>query len=180
MDDFKGSLDKSVHYTEDQFATLRTGRATPAMVEQLKVNVYDSEMKMFEVAAISCPEPRQLIISPWDPSITQSIEKAIQQSPLGLSPAVDGNVIRLNIPPLTEETRRDILKVLGQMLEAGKVSLRKVREEYLKKLKKQKEDGEISEDILRREEKTVDEEIKKRSSILEEAARKKESEILTI
>ncbi len=174
------SLDKAVHYAEEQFATLRTGRATPAMVEQLKVNAYDSEMRMFEVAAISCPEPRQLVISPWDPTLTQSIEKAIQQSPLGLSPAVDGVVIRLNIPPLTEETRKDIIKVLGQMTEQGKISFRKIREEYLKKLKKQKEDGEISEDVLRREEKIVDEEIKKRITQLDDASKKKEIEIMTL
>ncbi len=174
------SLDKAVHYAAEQFVTLRTGRATPAMVEQLKVNAYDSEMRMFEVAAISCPEPRQLVISPWDPTLTQSIEKAIQQSPLGLSPAVDGVVIRLNIPPLTEETRKDIIKVLGQMTEQGKISFRKIREEYLKKLKKQKEDGEISEDVLRREEKIVDEEIKKRITQLDDASKKKEIEIMTL
>lgn len=159
---------------------IRTGRATPALVENIFVESYGSEMPLKSVASISIPEARQILIKPWDKSMIQPIQKAIQTSNIGLSPIVDQGSIRLSIPPLTEERRKDLVKTMKQRLEEARIAVRKVREDEMKSIDHRHKEGEISESEKFRlrddAQKTVDEYNKKIDTLGQE----KEKEIMTI
>lgn len=178
--EFKEKLEKIVVGLKSEIATLRTGRASAALVEDIEVDCYGAKSPLKALAAISSPEPRTLVIQPWDKNAVQPIEKAIRGSSLGLNPAVDKDLIRLVIPPLTEERRRDLLKVLGRYVEDFRIQVRKEREEALKEIDRREKAKEISEDEKFRQkneiQKTVDETNKK----IEEAAAAKEKEILVV
>lgn len=150
MNEAERKMKKAVEVAREDYATIRTGRANPVLLEKLTVDMYGSAMPVNQVATISVPEPRQLVIAPWDKTAIAAIERAIQKSDLGLTPSSDGNVIRLNIPHLTEERRKEFIKILHKKAEEHRVAVRNVRREANEDLKKLEKSHEASEDDVRR------------------------------
>jgi ribosome recycling factor len=161
-----------VEGTRRECASIRTGRASISLVDGINVEAYGGKSPIRQLANISCPDARTIMIQPWDRSILRDIEKAIQTSDLGINPSNDGNVIRLNIPPLTEERRKDLAKQVKKLGEEGKISLRNVRREANDDLKAAQKDGDVPEDESKRAtekvQKTLDENIKKIDTLVEE------------
>src|SRR5881275_1766737 len=147
---------KAVAHTQSEFSSVRTGRATPALVEKLKVDYYGSEVPLQQLAGFNVPEARLLVIQPYDKSSLKAIEKAIQNSDLGINPSNDGNVIRLAVPPLTEERRREMVKRVHHMAEEGRVAVRNLRRAARKDLEALEKDGDITTDELDRAEKDLE------------------------
>ena len=148
-------MEKAAEYMSHEFASVRTGKASPALVDNIEVEAYGSMMKLKQLAIISTPEPRMLVISPFDASTTQLIEKAIKESKLGIQPIVDGKIIRLPIPALSEERRRDLVKTVKTIAEETRVRIRSARREGMDQLKKAQKEGGITEDVLKSCEKEV-------------------------
>jgi ribosome recycling factor len=146
FEELKDNMDKAIRALEKSFSKVRTGRASLALVDGIKVEYYGIPTPLNQVATLSIPESRMILISPWDSSIIGSIEKAIQKSELGLMPANDGKIIRITIPHLTEERRKELVKVVRKMAEECKVNLRNARREANDQMKTLKKDNEISED----------------------------------
>jgi ribosome recycling factor len=146
-----GRMGRAIDAMERDFQAVRTGRASTALVERLHVEYYGTQTPLNQIAGISVPEAHTLVIQPWDRSALGAIEKAIQRSDIGLTPNNDGTVVRLNIPPLTEERRRDIVKVVHKRMEDAKVEIRGHRRDAADDIKKRERDGEIGADDARRE-----------------------------
>ena len=172
----KKSIDGAAH----EFSTVRTGRANPSLVEGLKVEYYGTTVPLSQVAAVSVPEPRQLEIKPWDKGAIQGIERAIHESKLGLTPMNDGKVIRLNIPALTEERRKDLVKVVKQMAENHRVSVRNVRREAVEQVRELVKSKSLSEDEKKRAEEKIQKLTDAAVTKIDELAAGKEKEILTV
>ncbi|MGB8168369.1 MAG: ribosome recycling factor [Chthoniobacteraceae bacterium] len=151
----EASMEKAYEYMQHEFAAVRTGKASPALVENIDVEAYGSMMKLKQLALITTPEPRLLVIQPFDASTTKDIEKAIKESKLGINPAVDGKLIRLPIPQLSEERRKDLMKGIKQMAEEARVRMRSSRREGIDALKKGQKEGKITEDGLESFEKEI-------------------------
>lgn len=161
--------------------TIKTGRATPAMIEKITVEAYDTKMPLVELAMISVPDANQLVVSPFDQTILKNIEKALAvDRNLGLSPIVDGEVIRLKIPPLTEERRKEFVKVLGQKLEAGRIMIRQVRGEEQRRIRAMTRDKELNEDEAFRAEGDLQKITDDFNQKIEEVGKVKEAEILGV
>src|SRR6187549_3609866 len=143
------TMEKSVDYMVHEFAAVRTGKASPGLVENVDVHAYGSAMKLKQLALITTPEPRLLVVQPFDASTVKDIEKALKESKIGIQPLVDGKLIRLPIPELSEERRRDLVKSLKQMAEEARVRVRANRRTALDEAKKLKASGELTEDGLR-------------------------------
>lgn len=148
----KTRMQSALDVLEEDLLGIRTGRASPALVERLQIEYYGSNVSLIQLATISVPESRQLLIRPFDGSSLKMIERAIQASDLGLTPNNDGKVIRLNLPPLTEERRRDLVKLVNNRLEEGRVAIRNIRRDVLKDLRDFEKEKMISEDELKRAE----------------------------
>jgi ribosome recycling factor len=148
-------MEKAADFMKHEFAGIRTGKASPALVENIDVECYGTMMKLRQCAAISTPEPRMLVVDAFDPSTVQAIEKAIREGNLGINPVVAGKVIRLPIPPLSEERRRDLVKTCKNIAEDTRVRIRSCRREAMDALKKSEKDGVITEDDLEGFEKDV-------------------------
>ncbi|MEJ2184805.1 MAG: ribosome recycling factor [Gemmatimonadota bacterium] len=144
-------MDDAVEAMRREFASVRTGKASPALLDTIKVDAYGSKMPLNQVATVSTPEPRLLVVQPWDKGLLQAVEKAIQASDLGLNPANDGNLIRIPIPQLNEERRRELVRMLHKVAEEGRVSVRHARQEANKTIKQEQSDHDISEDEARRQ-----------------------------
>jgi len=147
-------LKKAVEHTLHDFSSLHTGKATPAMLDGVRVNAYGSTVSMKEVAAVTTPDARTIMVQPWDKSVIRDIEKAIQEANLGLNPLVDGGILRVPVPELTGERRKELAKTAGSMAEEGRVRVRQARRDALDLLKAAKEDG-LPEDDFKRLEKDV-------------------------
>ena len=143
------SMDKSVSYMTHEFASVRTGKASPALVENIDVEAYGSHMKLKQLALITTPEPRLLVIQPFDAATVRDIERGLKESKIGINPAVDGKIIRLPIPELSEERRRDLVKSVRQMAEEAKVRVRGHRRDGIDGARKIKKDGSLTEDQLK-------------------------------
>ncbi len=180
MKDCDEKMKKSVEMVQHEMSTIRTGKANPALVEGLQVSCYGSMMRLKEVAGISVPEARTLVIQPWDPSQIAEIEKAIQNSNLGITPANDGKVIRLNLPDLTEERRKDLIKVVRKMAEDGRVTLRNIRRDINAAIQKLLKDAAIAEDEKFNSEKKVQEKTDHYIKSVDELLKHKEQEILKV
>jgi len=165
---------------EEDLAAIRTGRASPALVERLAVDYYGTNTPMIQLASISVPEPRQLLIRPFDPASLKDIERAIMVSDLGLTPNSDGKVIRLSLPQLTEERRRDLVKVLHNRMEETRVRIRNVRRDAMKNLRDFEKEGLISEDDQERGEKELQDLTDKLNEKVEEIGKAKEEEIKSL
>jgi ribosome recycling factor len=151
INDARSHMEKAVEAMRREFSHVRTGKASPALLDVVRVDAYGSKMPINQVATVNAPEPRLLIIQPWDKSLTHAIEKAIQSAELGLNPANDGNVIRVPIPALTEERRREMVRMLHRLAEEGRVAIRHARQEANKELKKKQSAHEVSEDDAHRQ-----------------------------
>lgn len=143
-------MNKAIQVLKKDLLTLRAGRANPAVLDKVVVSYYGSELPINQVANVSTPDPRSIVVEPWDKSILSDVEKAIAKADLGFTPINDGKVIRINIPPLTEERRNELIKVSKKMGEEAKVAIRNVRRGANEELKKQEKNGEIPEDLSRR------------------------------
>lgn len=148
-------MKKAVAATQEEFGHIRTGRASPHLLDRIHIDYYGAPTPLNQIAGISVPEARMMVISPYDKSSLSAIEKAIQQSDLGVNPNNDGSIIRLNFPPLTEERRKILIKQVKERAEEGKIAVRNVRRHSKDEMEKMKKDGEISEDELKRSEKEL-------------------------
>ncbi|TVQ37010.1 MAG: ribosome recycling factor [Spirochaetaceae bacterium] len=173
-------MGKSVHALEEEFNTIRTGRASAALFDKIKVEYYGNPTPLNQVATISVPEARLVVIQPWDKGIISEIEKAIQKSELSINPSNDGKVIRINIPPLTEERRKEYAKVARNMAEQARVAVRNIRRDANDELKKLEKNGELSEDELKRAEDEIQKSTDKYVEEINQALEAKETEILEI
>jgi ribosome recycling factor len=173
--DLDGRMKKSVEAAQHDFATLRTGRANPALLDSLKVDYYGTTMPLNQLGTVTTPEARLLVIQPYDKGAMTAIEKAIQKSDLGLSPSNDGVVIRLGIPPLTQERRKEFVKQLQQKAEAARVSVRNIRRDTLDHLKR---DETVTDDDFKRAEKDVQKVADKTIAEIDALAKAKEAELL--
>jgi ribosome recycling factor len=178
LDDATEKMQKAVAHARAEFAGVRTGRAAPALVEKLPVDYYGSEVPLQQLAGFSVPEARQLVVSPYDKGAMAAIEKAIRNSDLGLNPSNDGNAIRLNFPPLTADRRRDLVRVVKQMAEDGRIAIRNLRRAGRHELDALKHDGDVSEDDLVRAEKDLDKVTHAHEAEIDEALDAKERELL--
>jgi ribosome recycling factor len=178
--DLKRRMDQSVTDFQANLAATRTGRASVHMLDQVKVDYYGTPTAINQMAQVSAPEPQMILISPWDPTILKEVEKAIQTAGLGFNPISDGKVIRVPVPPMTEERRRDVVKHLNKVLEEHRTAIRNVRRDGNDALKKLTKDKKISED----EEKRAAEEVQKMTNDeilrMEELCRKKEAEVMQV
>ncbi len=170
----------AVQSLDEQFATIRTGRATPTLVERLAVEYYGAPTPLIQLATITVPDPRALLIRPFDPTVLRAIEKAIQASDLGLTPNNDGKVIRLNLPPLTEERRKDLVKVVHSRLEEARVAVRNIRRDTLKDLREFEHEKLISEDDLESGEEELQKLTDRYIQIIETVGEKKQKEIMEV
>ncbi|HEY3247399.1 MAG TPA: ribosome recycling factor [bacterium] len=150
MADAKSRMHKAIEATKHEFAALRTGRASPALLEQIRLDYYGVQTPIPQLATVSVPEPRLLVIQPWDKKMVKDVERAIMKSELGLVPSSDGTVVRVPIPSLTEERRKDLVKVARKHAEEGRVAIRNIRREAKELIEELEDDGEVSEDDAKR------------------------------
>src|SRR5213075_2545846 len=173
-------MDKSVEAAQSEFATLRTGRASPALLDRVQIDYYGQKTPLKQLATINAPEPRLLTVQPFDPNSLASIERAIQESDLGLTPSNDGKVIRLPIPQLTEERRKELVKVVRGMAEDGRVAVRNVRRDVMHHLKELVKNGDVGDDEERRAEAHVQKLTDDHVAKIEDLLKRKEAEIMEV
>lgn len=173
-------MDKAVERVQTQFQSVRTGRAMPALVERLTVEYYGAPVPMLQLASVQVPEARQLLVRPHDRSTLGAIERAIIDSDLGVAPSNDGVTIRLSFPPLTEERRKEFVKVVKNMAEDGKVAVRNIRRDIRKALESDEKSGEISADELERAEKELEKITHDHTEAIDAAVGRKEAELLEV
>ena len=178
--DAESKMKGTITSLEDDLATIRTGRATPALVEKLPIDYYGMPTPLMQLASISIPEARAILIKPFDPSSLKTIEKSILASELGLTPNNDGTAIRLNLPPLTEDRRRDLVKMVHARLEEARISVRNIRRDMIKDLKEFEKEKMISEDDLKVGEEEMQKLTEKLITEIEAVGVKKEKEIMEV
>jgi ribosome recycling factor len=174
------AMEKSVDYMVHEFAAVRTGKASPALVENVDVQAYGSAMKLKQLALITTPEPRLLVVQPFDAGTVRDIEKALNESKIGITPSVDGKIIRLPIPELSEERRKDLVRSLGKMAEEARVRVRGNRRSALDEAKKLKASGELTEDGLRDVEGEVQKLTDRFVKSIDDHLARKEAEIMKV
>ncbi len=180
IESVRSRMDEALEAVRREFATVRTGKATPALLDTVRVDAYGSKMQLNQVATVSTPEAALILVQPFDRSLIGEIEKGIQQAGLGLNPANDGNVIRVPIPALNEERRREYVRLLSQMAEEGRVSIRHARREGNDEIKKRQKDGEISEDEARRATDEIQKLTDRYIGLVDESMAAKEKEVMTV
>ncbi len=180
VSDAREHMEKAVEHTQAEFAGIRTGRATPALVEHLRVDYYGAETELRQLAGFSVPEARLLVISPYDKGAIGAVEKALQGSDLGITPSNDGTVIRLTFPVPTEERRKELVKVVRQKAEDGRVSVRNLRRNARHELDALLKDGELSSDEVERVEKELDRITHDQVAAIDRLLAHKEQELLEI
>ena len=173
-------MQKSEEHVVHEFASVRTGKASPALVENVKVDVYGSEMRIKDVATITIPEPRQLLLQPWDESNVSAVEKGIQKANIGLNPAVQGKLLRITIPDLSTEQRQQFVKAVKEKAEQGRIAVRQVRRDSMEALKKEAKGPGISEDELKEAEEEVQKLTDKFIQNIDEHLKAKEAEIMEV
>ena len=171
---------KTLEFVHSEFASVRTGKASTSLVENIQVEAYGSHMRLREVAGISTPEARLIVVQPWDASLVQAVASALQKSELGITPRVDGKIIRLPIPELDQERRRELDKVCKRMAEEGRVAIRSERRAGMEAVKKLQKDGTITEDELKHAEKEVQNKTDEYSKEIDTVLAHKEKEILAV
>jgi len=173
-------MDRAVEAIGRELAGIRTGKATTTILDGVKVEYYGTMTPLKQVASISAPDPKLLVVQPWEKNIVGDIVKAIQKADLGLNPVTEGNVIRLPIPPLNEERRREMVKLVRKFGEDGKISIRNIRRDAIEKLKKAEKDSEISEDDLHNGQKHIQEITDNHISRIDEMVEAKEAEVMEV
>jgi ribosome recycling factor len=180
MKSAREKMEKAVEAVRNEFGTVRTGKASTSLLDHVRVEAYGSHVPLNQVATVSAPEARLLLVQPWDRGMMGPVEKAIRTADLGLNPANDGKVIRVPIPPLTEERRREYVRVLHKMAEEGRIAVRHVRKEANDEIKHRQKDGELSEDEARREQDEVQKLTNQFVERLDELLKHKEAEIMEV
>ena len=180
IQDANRRMDKSVESAQHEFNTLRTGRASAALLDRIQVDYYGTKTPLNQLATINAPEPRLLTVQPFDPSSLPGIERTIQESDLGLTPSNDGKIIRLPIPQLTEERRKELVKVARQMAEDGKVAIRNVRRDVMHHLKELSDKGEVGSDDEHRAEERLQKLTDEHTHKIDDLLKRKEDEILEV
>ena len=174
------AIAKTLDHLDQETQSIRTGRANPALIEHLVVECYGAKSPLQQVASISSPEPQTLTIQPWDPSVLKDIERALTQSSLGITPVVDSRVIRLPFPPMTEERRIELTKVVREKGEQAKISIRTAREEAVKESRRAERDGQLSEDALEQALKNLQDRVQKANGQVDQTVAKKVEELQRI
>jgi ribosome recycling factor len=180
LDDARDRMDKAVAHSRSEFASVRSGRAAPQLVEKLMVQAYGVDVRLIEVASVSIPEARQLIVTPHDPANLEAVERSIRSSDLGISPSNDGRSLRLNFPPLTEERRKELVRLVKKMAEEGRISIRNIRRDARKDLENAEKENDLSADELTRAEKDLDKLTQSSEANVDEALASKEEELLEV
>ncbi|MGD9518203.1 MAG: ribosome recycling factor [Armatimonadota bacterium] len=178
LEEAEHRMKRTVAAVERDMAGVRTGRASPALLDTIKVEYYGSQLPISQVATVSVPEPRLMVVAPWDVSAVPAIERAILTSDLGLTPQSDGRVIRLHIPPLTEERRKELVRLVGRMAEDGRVAIRNIRRDANESLDKLEKAGDISEDDRDAAKKRIQEMTDKYIKAVDEVLERKTEEIM--
>lgn len=177
IQDAERRMQKAVETAGHDYSTIRTGRANPLILENIKVDYYGTATPLNQLAGISVPEPRQLLVTPWDKSIINTILKSIQSSDIGLTPMSDGNVIRLNVPALTEERRKDLIKQLHKKAEDHKIAVRNVRRDANERIKEEQKKSTITEDDAKREQESTQKLTDKYIAEIDKLTQAKEAEL---
>lgn len=180
VNSYRSDMEKSIEHFISEASKIRTGRANPALVEDILVDYYGTKTPIKQMAAINIPEPRQITIQPWDRSAMGVIENTIRNSDLNLNPVNDGILIRITIPMLTEERRRDMVKILNQKAEEARISIRNIREEILKEIKEAEKSGSMTEDDGFKGKEKVQEVVAEYNKKIEDIRAKKEIEVMTV
>jgi ribosome recycling factor len=178
--DAKRRMDRSIEATHHEFNSIRTGRASPALLDRVTIDYYGTQTPLKSLASISAPEPRLLVVQPFDPGSIKNIERAVQESDLGLTPSNDGKVVRLPIPTLTEERRKDLVKVVRRVAEEGKVAIRNVRRDVMQHLKELVVNGDVGDDEERRAEQQVQKITDDHTKSIDDLLKVKEAEIMEV
>lgn len=178
--DFKDRGRKTLDHVYNEVNSLRIGGASVQMLDSVRVEAYGAPMKLVEVASLSTPDPQTIVISPWDASLLSAIEKGVQQANLNLNPIVDGKIVRISVPPLTEETRQQMVKILGQKIEDGRIMLRNLRTDIKKDIEKQEGEAGISEDDIKKDLEELDRQSKTLMDELEELQKNKSAQLLKV
>jgi len=176
----EADMEKAVEFMMHEFSSIRTGKASPALVESIDVAAYGSSMKLKQLALITAPEPRLLVIQPFDAGTVQDIQKAILESKVGITPAVDGKLIRLRIPELSEERRKDLVRTVNKLAEEARVRIRACRREAMDGVKKLEKEGKITEDELERTEKEIQKLTDKQVAEIDKHVAHKDAELMTV
>jgi ribosome recycling factor len=180
IDEKKESLDQAIEHLKIEMGKIRTGRANPGLIESLLVDYYGAKTPLKQIATINTPEPRLLTIQPWDKGSLVNIEAAIRESDLGFNPNNDGQLIRISIPQLTEDRRKEFVKLVNQKAEEAKIAVRNVREEIWKTVQNMEKDGQISEDEKFRGKDQIQKVVDEYNKLIEDIQEKKEKEIMTV
>lgn len=180
LDDMKSHMEKTLLVLKNEFQKVRTGRATTGILDSVKVDYYGNPSSISQIATLAIPEARTITISPWETKMIAPIEKAIMNANIGLTPSNDGRIIRLNLPPLTGERRKEIVKDLKKKAEDDKIALRNIRRDAIDKLKKLEKDKAITEDELKKYEKDVQDITKSFEAKMDEAVAHKEKEVMEV
>ena len=179
LDDAKGQMDKAIEHCENEIAKIRAGKAMPSMLDGIMVDYYGTPTPLSQVGNVNTPDARTLVVQPWEKTLLQAIEKAIMDANIGLNPQNDGTIIRLNVPPLTEERRRDLVKKVKEEAEKGRIAIRNIRKDANEKIKKLKSEG-VSDDEM----KTGEAEVQKLTDAyivkVDKEAENKEKDIMTV
>lgn len=180
IDHIKARMTHTIEHFKEELKAIRTGRANPAMLDHIFVDVYGSSMRIKELASISSPEARLLLITPFDPKNVNAIAKGIERANVGYQPVADGNVVRIKIPPMDESMRKEMIKICHKRSEEAKVGVRNIRREANETVRKQKSNSEINEDIMKKMEKNIQEMTDKFCKEVDDITEKKEKEVLTV
>ncbi|MBI2463133.1 MAG: ribosome recycling factor [Candidatus Spechtbacteria bacterium] len=172
------NFDEQIDSLESELHKLRTSRASAELVEDIKVEAYGTMMEIKQLGSISTPEVRTILIQPWDRGIIPAIEKALRQTELSISPVVEGDHIRINLPPLTEESRRELVKIVGTRIEESRVSIRRVREDAIKEIDKAEETGDISEDEKFKQRELVQKAVEEYNQKIHDIGAEKEKDLM--
>lgn len=173
-------ITNAIDHLQRELASIRAGRANPSLVEEVPVSAYGAKMKLMEVGTISAPQPSLLTVQVWDPAIVEGVRKSILEANLGLNPSVDGNIIRLPIPPLTQERREEFVKLAHQKAESCRVEIRQIRMDQRESWQQQKENGEISEDEWHRRDKILQDLVDKSIAKVNKLVKDKEEELIQV
>ena len=180
MENIKNELDKIIDFFNGELGAIRTGRATPALVENIQVEYYGAKSPLKQVASISVSGPREILIQPWNRDNLVDIEKAISESGINISPVNTGEAIKINIPPLTEENRKNFVKILKEKMEEARIKIRRIRDDERKKIQDAERDGEMSEDEKFRRMEGVDKTTNDYNEKIEKMEKDKEKEIMAV
>jgi len=180
LKEMNSKMSKTIEFVHHEFSTVRTGKASPSLVENINVDYYGTATRLKELAGISAPEPRMIVIQPWDPTVVPAVVKAIGSANIGINPVADGKLVRIPIPELDEERRKEMIKLVKKMGEDGRISIRSIRRETNDEIKKMQKKGEIPEDDMYRHEETVQKATDKSIKEIDKIIEHKEKEIMEV